>query len=152
MASELLKRAVKATLTNAETVLLNGVDGHTYTILSITFCETAGAAETFDLYIDIGGAGTDIEIYSDQALGANETFEHTGRIVLEDEDHLCAATASSISKLNVSAFPAVSQIVTDKTVAVVPAPTVNNACTEDASPLNVANFNTSLAILFFSYC
>jgi len=68
MASELLKRVVKATLTNAETVLLNGVDGHTYTILSITFCETAAAAETFDLYIDIGGAGTDIEIYSDQAL------------------------------------------------------------------------------------
>ena len=95
MASELLKRVVKATLTNAETVLLNGVDGHTYTILSITFCETAAAAETFDLYIDIGGAGTDIEIYSDQALGANETFEHTGRIVLEDLDHLCAATGSS---------------------------------------------------------
>ena len=95
MASELLKRAYKATLTNAETVLLNGVDGHTYTILSITLCETAGAAETFDLYIDVAGGGTDIEIYSDQALGANETFEHTGRIVLEDEDHLCAATASS---------------------------------------------------------
>ena len=95
MASELLKRAVKATLTNAETVLLNGVDGHTYTILSITLCETAGAAETFDLYIDVAGGGTDIEIYSDQALGANETFEHTGRIVLEDEDHLCAATGSS---------------------------------------------------------
>jgi len=95
MASELLKRVVKATLTNAETVLLNGVNGHTYTILSITFCETAGAAETFDLYLDIGGAGVDIEIYSDQALGANETFEHTGRIVLEDEDHLCAATAST---------------------------------------------------------
>ena len=95
MASELLKRAYKATLTDAETVLLNGVDGHTYTILSITLCETAGAAETFDLYIDVAGGGTDIEIYSDQALGANETFEHTGRIVLEDEDHLCAATASS---------------------------------------------------------
>ena len=95
MASELLKRAYKATLTNAETVLLNGVDGHTYTILSITLCETAAAAETFDLYIDIGGAGTDIEIYSDQALGANETFEHTGRIILEGTDLLCAATASS---------------------------------------------------------
>ena len=95
MASEVLKRAYKATLTNAETVLLNGVDGHTYTILSITLCETAGAAETFDLYIDIGGGGTDIEIYSDQPIGANETFEHTGRIILEDEDHLCAATASS---------------------------------------------------------
>ena len=95
MASEILSVALKATLTNTEHVLINGVNGHTYTILSITFCETAGAAETFDLYIDDDGSGTDYEIYSDQPLGANETFEHTGRIVLLDEDHLCAATASS---------------------------------------------------------
>ena len=95
MASEVLSVALKATLTNSESVLINGVNGHTYTILSITFCETAGAAETFDLYIVDGGGGTDYEIYSDQALGANQTFEHTGRIVLVDEDHLCAATASS---------------------------------------------------------
>ena len=95
MASEILSVALKAGLTNAESVLLNGVNGHTYTILNITFCETAGAAETFDLYIDDGGGGTDYEILSDQALGANETFEYTGRIVLTDEDHLCAATASS---------------------------------------------------------
>jgi len=95
MASEVLNVALKAGLTNAESVLLNGVSGHTYTILSITFCETAAAAETFDLYIDDGGGGTDYEILSDQALAANETFEYTGRIVLVDEDHLCAATASS---------------------------------------------------------
>ncbi len=95
MASEVLKVAFKAGLTNTEYVLLNGVNGHTYTILSITFCETAAAAETFDLYIDDDGGGTDYEIYSDQPLGANQTFEHTGRIVLEDEDHLCAATGGS---------------------------------------------------------
>jgi hypothetical protein len=95
MASEVLGVTLKAGLTNAESVLLNGVNGHTYTILSITFCETAAAAETFDLYIDDGGGGTDYEILSDQALGANETFEYTGRIVLVDEDHLCAATANS---------------------------------------------------------
>ena len=95
MASEVLSMAYKADLTNSEHILINGVNGHTYTILSITFCETAGNAETFDLYVDNDGGGTDIEIYSDQALGANQTFEHTGRIVLLDEDHLCAATASS---------------------------------------------------------
>ena len=95
MASEVLSVALKAGLTNAESVLINGVSGHTYTILNITFCETAGAAETIDMYIDDGGGGTDYEILSDQALGANETFEYTGRIVLTDEDHLCAATASS---------------------------------------------------------
>ena len=95
MASEVLGVTLKAGLTNTESVLLNGVNGHTYTILSITFRETAAAAETFDLYIDDGGGGTDYEILSDQALGANETFEYTGRIVLVDEDHLCAATANS---------------------------------------------------------
>ena len=95
MASEVLKVALKATLTDSEHVLINGVNGHTYTILSITFCETAGAAETFDLFIDDDGGGTDYEIYSDQALGANETFEHTGRIVLVDEDHLTAQTGST---------------------------------------------------------
>ena len=95
MASELLKVALKAGLTNAESVLINGVSGHTYTILSITFCETAGAAETFDLYIDDDGGGTDYEIYSDQALAANATFEHTTKFVIEGTDHLCAATASS---------------------------------------------------------
>ena len=94
MASEVLSVA-HSVVSDTEVVLINGVDGHTYTVLSITLCETAGVAETFDLFIQDDGGATDYEIYSDQALAANETFEHTGRIVLEDEDHLCAATASS---------------------------------------------------------
>ena len=95
MASEILSVTLTAGVTNSESVLLNGVNGHTYTILSIRVCETAGAAETFDLYIDDGGGGTDYEILSDQAIGANETFIFNDRLVLVDEDHLCAATASS---------------------------------------------------------
>ncbi len=95
MASEILSVTLTAGVTNSESVLLNGVNGHTYTILSISVCETAGAAETFDLYIDDGGGGTDYEILSDQAIGANETFIFNDRLVLVDEDHLCAATASS---------------------------------------------------------
>ena len=95
MASELLKVSHTAAVSNSESVLINGVSGHTYTILSIIFCETAGAAETFDLYIDDDGGGTDYEIYSDQALAANATFEHTTKFVIEGTDHLCAATASS---------------------------------------------------------
>ena len=95
MASELLKVSHTAGVTNSESVLINGVSGHTYTVLSISICETAGAAETFDLYIDDNGGGTDYEIYSDQALGANETFIHNDKIVIEATDQLCAATASS---------------------------------------------------------
>ena len=95
MASEILSVSHTAGVTNSESVLLNGVNGHTYAIISIHVCETAGAAETFDLYIDDGGGGTDYEILSDQAIGANETFIFNDRLVLVDEDHLCAATASS---------------------------------------------------------
>ena len=94
MASEVLSVA-HAVVTNTENVLINGVNGHTYTILSVTMCETAGAAETLDMYIDDGGTGTDYEILSDQAIGANETFEFTTKFVISDEDHLCLATASS---------------------------------------------------------
>tara|TARA_R100001530_G_scaffold80235_2_gene56000 strand:- start:853 stop:1182 length:330 start_codon:yes stop_codon:yes gene_type:complete len=95
MASEILSVSHTAGVTNSESVLLNGVNGHTYTILSITICETAGAAETIDLYIDDGGGGTDYEILSDQAVGANETFVFNDKFVISDEDHLCAAAASS---------------------------------------------------------
>ena len=96
MASELLS-VTHSVVSNSEIVLINGVSGHTYTILSITFCENAGNAETFDLFIDDGGGGTDYEIYSDQAIGANETFEHTSRLVIVDEDHLVAKCASAAS-------------------------------------------------------
>ena len=94
MASEILSVA-HAVVSNSESVLINGVNGHTYTILSVTMCETAGAAETIDMYIDDGGGGTDREMLSDQAVGANETFELTTKFVITDEDYLCAATASS---------------------------------------------------------
>ena len=94
MASELLKVA-HAVVTNSENVLINGVSGHTYTILSILETETAGAAETLDLYIDDDGGGTDYELLSDQAIGANETFVFNDKFVIEATDHLCAAAASA---------------------------------------------------------
>ena len=95
MASEQFKVSLNAGVSNSESVLINGVNGHTYVILSIIVTETAGAAETFDLFIDDGGGGTDYEVLSDQALGANETFVFNDRLIIEDEDHLCAQTANS---------------------------------------------------------
>ena len=95
MASEVLKVAFKATLTDSEHDLITVASGKTATILSITFCETAGAAETFDLYIRDDAGSNDYEIYSDQALAANATFEHTSKLVLEAADVLSGQTASS---------------------------------------------------------
>ena len=95
MASEVLKVALKPTCSNSEVKLIDGASGHTYTVLSITICETGNAAELFDLYVDNDDGGTDHYIYRAQALGAYETFEHTGRIVLEGTDMLGFITASS---------------------------------------------------------
>ena len=95
MASELFKVALKPTCLDSEVKLIDGASGHTYVVLSISICETAGAAETFDLYVDDGDGGTDHYIYKTQALGANETFTHNDRIVLEATDMLGFITASS---------------------------------------------------------
>jgi hypothetical protein len=95
MASEVMKVKLVAGVTSAENDLLAAASGKTLTILNISICETAGADETFDLYIRDDAGANDYEIYSDQALGANATFEHTTRIVLEATDVLSARTASA---------------------------------------------------------
>ena len=95
MASEVMKEKCVRAMTNSENTLLTAASGHTYTILGVTLCETGAAAETFDLYVDPLGGSNDTYIYKAQALGANETFEHTGRIVLEATDVLYGITADS---------------------------------------------------------
>jgi len=95
MASEVMKRVCIRAMTNSENTLLTAASGHTYTILNITLCETAGAAETFDLYLDPLAGSNDTEIYSDQAIAANATFEHTTRLVMEATDVLYGRTADS---------------------------------------------------------
>lgn len=95
MASEVMKVKLNAALSNSEVDLLTAASGKTLTILNISICETAGADETFDLYIRDDAGANDYEIYSDQALGANATFEHTTRIVLEATDVLSGKLASA---------------------------------------------------------
>ena len=95
MASEILALATFRGDASSVQALLTVTAGHTYTVLSVTICETAGAAETFNLLIDDGGGGSDTYIYHTQALGANETFVHNDRIVMEATDHLSIITASS---------------------------------------------------------
>ena len=95
MASEVMKDKCVRAMTNAENTLLTAASGHTYTILGVTLCETGAAAETFDLYVDPLGGSNDTYIYKAQALGSNETFEHTGRIVLEATDVLYGIAGSS---------------------------------------------------------
>ena len=95
MASELLKVAYANAASNSEVKLIDGSSGHTYVILSITICETAGAAETFDLYTMDDGGSTDNYIYKTQPLAANATFEHTSKLVIEGTDELGFLTGGS---------------------------------------------------------
>ena len=95
MASEVLKLATFRGDAASVQALLTVASGHTYTVLSVTICETAGNAETFDLYVRDDAGANDYEIYSDQALAANATFEHTTRIVLQTTDVLSAKLGSA---------------------------------------------------------
>jgi hypothetical protein len=88
MASELFKVGVFPVVSDSEVKLIDGASGHTYVVLSISICETAGNAETFDIYVDDDDGGTDHYIYKSQAIGANETFVHNDRIVLNATDML----------------------------------------------------------------
>ena len=90
-----MKVKLVAALSNSEVDLLTAASGKTLTILNLSICETAGAAETFDLYIRDDAGANDYEIYSDQALAANATFEHTTRIVLEATDVLSGKLGSA---------------------------------------------------------
>ena len=95
MASEALKLATfRGDAASVQALLTVGA-GKTATVLSVSICETAGAAETFNLLIDDGGGGDDTYIYHTQALGSNETFVHNDRFVMEATDHLSIITASS---------------------------------------------------------
>ena len=68
MASEVLKVKLIKELSNTEVDLLAVTSAHTFTVLNISICETAGAAET---------------------------FEHTSRIVLMTTDVLSAKLGST---------------------------------------------------------
>jgi hypothetical protein len=95
MASEVLKLATFRGDASSVQALLTVGAGKTVTVLSVTICETAGNAETFNLLIDDGGGGSDTYIYHTQAIGANETFEHTGKFVMEATDHLSIITGDT---------------------------------------------------------
>ena len=59
MASEIMAVKLIKELSDSEVDLLAVTADHTYTILNISICETAGAAETFDLYIRDGAGAND---------------------------------------------------------------------------------------------
>ena len=74
---------------------MDGAADHVYTVLSISFCETAGNDELLDLYIDDDAGGTVYYIYKSQSIPGNATFVHNDKIVLLATDELVAVLASA---------------------------------------------------------
>ena len=66
---------------------------HTYTIISVTFCEMGGADELISMYVD--DASNDIYVLNEQSLPAKSTFVFNDKIVLEAADKLGFITASA---------------------------------------------------------
>jgi hypothetical protein len=79
---------------------LTAASGHTYTVISMSLCETAGAAETFDILIDTG-SGDDTYLYLEQVLPAKSTFVHNDKIILEENDHLDVHVATGGGDIDV---------------------------------------------------
>ena len=74
--------------TSNETDVLAVVDDHTYTVMSISICERAGAAEAFNLFIRDDAGSTDYYIYDSQSLPAAATFIHNDKLILLKTDVL----------------------------------------------------------------
>ena len=87
--TEVLKRLFYTVTDTTDTKLIDGAANHIYSVLSIIITETAGAAETFGLFLDPSAGGTVYEIVSlANALGADETFIFNDRLVLSGTDEL----------------------------------------------------------------
>ena len=95
--SEVLTRGTFTITGTGDTKILDGVANHIYTVLSIIVCETAAGTESFNMFVDPSAGGTDYEILSDQALGANETFVWNDRLVITGTDELNITMASASS-------------------------------------------------------
>ena len=67
--------------------------GHTYTVISVTFCEMGAADELISMYVD--DASNDIYILNAQSLPAKATWTYGEKLVLEAADKLGFVTASA---------------------------------------------------------
>jgi len=80
-----------ATVVNATGVaLIDGVNTETYTVLSLTICQT-NTTETPQVSVvvtDSGGAGNPRYIHRRITMPPKSTFEHTDKIILEGTQEL----------------------------------------------------------------
>ena len=80
--SERLCRAYITGLNNDWQEILSGKAGHIYTVISIIFTDTQGAAGTIQLLLN------DLYLLSTQSVGSTETFVWSDKFVMEEDDDL----------------------------------------------------------------
>tara|TARA_Y100001963_G_scaffold160176_1_gene268647 strand:- start:16207 stop:16539 length:333 start_codon:yes stop_codon:yes gene_type:complete len=89
MASETFKNAGIQGVTNADNSLLTVASGHTYIIRTILITETAGNAETYNLWWTDSSNGDAVTyIQESQALSANGNVNISRLLILEAGDVL----------------------------------------------------------------
>ena len=93
-----------ATVINSTGVaLIDGVSGETYTVLSLTICQT-NTNETpavSVLVTDAGGSGNSRYIHKRITMPPKSTFEHTDKIILEGTQELWVKSETSDGDLDV---------------------------------------------------
>ena len=97
-------KQVNATITDATgAAVLNGAASTTYTILSISLCNThASNDETFSVFrSDAGGSTNKRFIYHTQSLPALATFIHNDKIILMNGDTLNIVSPSGSADIDV---------------------------------------------------
>ena len=100
MADRLLAKTTNITNTTGA-VVMDGVSGDSQTVLSVSICEIAGAAELFDLWVSVSGGGTPFYIYKNQSIPANATFIHNDKIVIDDTNELWCKVSTGTGSLDV---------------------------------------------------
>ena len=77
--------------------VLDGAASKTYTILSVSICNThASDEEIFSMFCTTSGKGTPIYIYKSQSLPAKSTFIHNDKIVLLASEELWVEYATDV--------------------------------------------------------
>ena len=95
--AELLRNARIEHTAAAGTAVLDGASSKTYTVLSVSICNThASDDEIFSMFCTTSGKGTPIYIYKSQSLPAKSTFVHSDKIVLTASEELWVEYASDV--------------------------------------------------------
>ena len=94
--TEILKRSWADGVTDTTTVLITGVDGHLYTVLSI-FISNGSSSATSDFILRVrGDSGSNYpHVIRQQSIGPYGTFIVNDKIVLTNTDDLEIYTAAA---------------------------------------------------------